>query len=340
MGSKPVGISASRASAILGLNSYQSPFEVWQRIMEERKPGFNAAMGYLLPPEADNAAIRWGKAFEDAVISLAESAMGAEIMDRERFYSATPGGIELTCHIDGQYSDGKLHEGKTTSFFAWKDKWGEPGSEDVPMEYYIQVQHQMICTGAEGAIVSVLVFPKRVEEFEKDGWIVAEFDYGGKKYGLGKGGQSYYPEECIQKPIEWATHLNDMGYFHQYPIQANKKLQKKLIDLYNKWWQDYVIKEIPPTDGITYEDIRRLCPCPIGTIVCDREIAKDFARYKKAGKIGGKIKKRQEELRAGLLLKLKDKQGVEDEDSAKKWVFVDECGDKLGQFDGKTFRVS
>jgi len=362
MGSKPVGISASRASAILGLNSYQSSFEVWQRIMEERKHGFNKERGYILPPEPDNAAIRWGQAFEGAIISLAEGVRGMEIGEREALniydqsiYFKTPEvgqttvindprWLEITCHIDGRYPDGKLHEGKTTSYFAWKDKWGAPGSEDVPMEYYIQVQHQMICTGADEAVVSVLVFPKRVEEFEELGWVVVHHDSG--KYGI------YRDLSIIDDPLSlgeyhgeleigaWASELEKMGYFHQYPVKANPKLQKKLIDLYAIWWQNHVIKEIPPTDCITYEDIRRLCPSPIGTVVCGEEVAKDFARYKKAGRIGGKLKKKQEELKVDLLLKLKDEQAFEDEYSKKKFIFVDETGAKLGQFDGKTFRVN
>jgi len=36
MGSKPVGISASRGAAVLGESDYQKVFEIWQRIREER----------------------------------------------------------------------------------------------------------------------------------------------------------------------------------------------------------------------------------------------------------------------------------------------------------------
>jgi predicted phage-related endonuclease len=71
----------------------------------------------------------------------------------------------ITCHIDGMYEDivPVLHEGKTTSSYTFREKWGEPGTNMVPREYFIQVQHQMMLTNTKKAIVSVLVFlPKWV----------------------------------------------------------------------------------------------------------------------------------------------------------------------------------
>jgi hypothetical protein len=335
MGSKPIGISASRASAILGVNKYQSQFEVWQRIMEERKPGFNEARGFILPPEPDNASIRWGNAFENAVISLAECARGCQVGDREEFYSHSLGGLDITCHIDGLYSggntDGELHEGKTTSFFAWKDNWGEPGTDLIPIEYAIQVQHQMICTGASEAIVSVLVFPQRVESLEDFGCELHQDDQGNYYLKLGNGD--------IQTPYSFSKVFAGLGYFHQYPIQANKKLQKKLIDLYAKWWQDYVISETPPLEGASYEDIRRLCPRPNGTIVCGEEVARWFKKYKKASAIEKKMADKKKSIKTALIQHMNNQESVKEDSSTGKWLFLDETGEKLGQFDGKTFRA-
>ena len=94
MGSKPVGISASRGAAVLGISDWQTQFEVWQLIMEERQPGFNASRGYVLPEFKESASLRWGNAFEDANIALSESAsrdleifpFDGKIFDCEGFY--------------------------------------------------------------------------------------------------------------------------------------------------------------------------------------------------------------------------------------------------------------
>jgi len=49
MSNQPRVISSSRGAAILGLSPWSTPFEIFQLIMEERVPGWNAAHGYTLP---------------------------------------------------------------------------------------------------------------------------------------------------------------------------------------------------------------------------------------------------------------------------------------------------
>ena len=56
MGSLPIGISGSRAAAIIGLSQYDTPLSIWQTIMESRNPGFNAERGYEFIPFQGNAA--------------------------------------------------------------------------------------------------------------------------------------------------------------------------------------------------------------------------------------------------------------------------------------------
>ena len=48
--------------------------------MEQEKPGFAKLRGYLLPEPPDNAAIRWGLAFESAIIKLAEMKRSDNIL--------------------------------------------------------------------------------------------------------------------------------------------------------------------------------------------------------------------------------------------------------------------
>lgn len=103
MGSLPVGLSASRGAAIIGLSKWSTPFDVWQQIMESRQPGFNASRGYEYIPFEGNNATDFGSAFEEAVISLAEQEAGNNIIDREGAYSVK-GQDYITCHIDGRYA--------------------------------------------------------------------------------------------------------------------------------------------------------------------------------------------------------------------------------------------
>ncbi len=360
MGSTPRGISGSRASAILGLSEYQSAFEAFQVLKEECYPGWNAAHGYLLPEPPDNAAIRWGTAFESSVIELAEAKRGMGITNREWLYAHLESGgclvnpvsltddAYVTCHIDGVYENFEtLHEGKTTSMMNFWDSWGTPGTDRVPQGYQVQVQHQMLCTGASECNVSVLTFPKRVDEWEKEGWVTQELSGIGApgKYALHKqhavpGG---FAIDLESRPIHWASTMAEMGFFHQYPVPASPSLQKTLVEFYSDFWARYIKGNEEP-DFTRYDDIRRAFPEPVGTIVLteqeerwvsERKLIKD--EIKESGRLG----KRAEELKVLTLSSVCKRMGrdaVIDTESQDKVVFMSAAGKKLGSFDGKIFR--
>jgi putative phage-type endonuclease len=347
MGSKPSGISASRGAAILGLSEYQTPFEVWQRIMEAREPGFNAARGYTAPPELDNPAIRWGTAFESAVIKLAEQSREDSVYLREQYFTAA-GHKFITCHIDGAYFNHgmyppqTLHEGKTTSAFAFQGNWGKPGTDHIPEVYQVQVQHQMICTGAQEVIVSVLVFPRVPDEWEEEGWEIITTAADG--YAL-RNMRQHVGSRSIET---WAMVLNEMGYFHQYTVPASQTLQQMMVRIYHDFWERYVLTGAPP-EPRTYEDIKRLIPAPKGTVVCDGDLRRWFAEYAQINAeigSGSDLAKRQAALRVDILNAVRDEAKlVEDDESVEAIVFRDGEGHKLGSYyrtksGGLVFRVN
>lgn len=365
MGSKPIGISGSRAATILGLNDWQSEFELWQRIMEEREPGFNSLQSFVMPKPQDNASIRWGTAFEDSIVKLAEEKAGWEIINREMLYyyhaegtgqgpkeacpdmytKVLPWGDYISCHIDGYYHDSQstipftLHEGKTSSYWNWKDTYGEPGTDKVPAYVQCQVQHQLLCTGFEECIVSVLVFPKRQDEWEDMGW---HFHYNLKKhneYRLHNDDIKKNFLECID-PLTWSTVLDQMGYFHQYHIQANKDLQTLMINKYIKWWKKHIINKEQPVPRNT-DDIKRLFPEPVGTIVATEEIESLCAEYKQIGQEiskTGRLGKRREDLKVKILDWMRKQDSIIDEDSREKTILRDQSGEKLVSWNGRKFR--
>lgn len=376
MGSLPVGISGSRAAAILGMSPWSTPFQVWQDIMEKRQPGFNAKHGYDYTPFEGNASTRWGLAFEDAIIKLAEDKAGKEIgsreapfmyyMDAEKqapvFMSEGMGFKDdykyphITCHVDGLYTVNDesspifngpvLHEGKTTTAYGFGDKWGEPGTDKIPVEYQIQVQHQMLCTGADSAIVSVLVFPKRPDDWEEMGWVADWWEHEkdsaingymltlhGEQEGSPTGNGVY--DQVM--PIHWAHTLDEMGFFHQYTVPANRELQSLMLDKYREWWQEYVIGETPP-EPQNYDDIRALITAPTGTIIVDSDTARWFKEYKDIGsEIGatGNLAKRKEQLKVLILDHARSLESTLDDDSTDKWIFMDDRGRKVGSY-GRT----
>lgn len=302
MGSQPIGIySASGISAILGLNQYTTPLHAWQNIMEKLKPGFNAERGFKLPEFPDNAPIRWGHGFEDAIIKLAEEKEGCEIIDRERLFTKNIGDIMLSCHIDGAYNDISgnyliLHEGKTTNSRAFysvkgedyddqtgeiefKRRWGDPLSDEVPMEYTVQCAIQRIVTGAELVKLSVLVFPKSTQDFEDLGWnIIRRTDNDGIVDGYWINRMDEKEQyECFE-PFKWAKIFDEIGNFHTYNLPTNKPLESLIIEKIQEFDAKYVKTEVPP-EFTDYSDVRRLMSQAMGTIIATEEFTAKIDEY-------------------------------------------------------------
>jgi predicted phage-related endonuclease len=338
MGSQPRLVSASRGAAVLGVSGFSTQTAVWQEIEAELRPGFNAEHGYKLPEREESAAMRWGNCFESAIIELAERARGKHINLRESLFAVKDYNF-ITCHIDGAYFPegvtpvSVLHEGKTTSSFIFRDKWGEPGTDRVPREYQIQAQHQMICTGAEKVIVSVLVFPETPEAWEKAGWrvsprkvlhdpaawIIERFDDAGA---------------CVDdtSPDRWAYPLAEMGFVHQYTVPAKPSLQKMMVERYRKFWENHVIPGAPP-EPENYVDIKRLFPEPKATLVVDERIERLLSEY---SQINAELKdqeKRQDAIKTKVLdWARRQEGGAVDEDSAEALILRNGSGGKVGSF--------
>jgi predicted phage-related endonuclease len=330
----PLNISASRAGAILGMSQYSTPLQVWLQIMESREPGFCEKHNYQIPEFEYNSAMKWGHAFESAVIELAEEkAVNMQIFDRERLFNHST--LEyITCHIDGRYSCFPivLHEGKTTSANYFYSAFGEPGTDRVPVEYQLQCQHQMICTGTEKVILSVLVFPKRVEEWEKMGYEIELLD---KEFGFYR---LNFKNDI--NPIDinkWAHVLSEMGYFHQYVITTHADLQKLMLEAYSDFWNNHVLTGTPP-EPMNYDDIRAICREPVGTIISTPEIENLISEYKQIGSeisSTGTLAKRREQLKTQILNYSRTAGFVEDDESRDKWIIRGQDGKKLASY-GKT----
>lgn len=334
----PINISASRAAALLGQSEYQTPVSVWLQIMEAREPGFCARRGYTLPIIEYTPAMRWGHAFEGAIVELASAEKATEITAREALFMVDFDGLErtnpehgiITCHIDGLYigdTPPTLHEGKTTSEFYYHTHFGEPGTDRVPGPYQIQCQHQMICTGAEKVILSVLVFPKRPEEWETMGYMPEECPPGTWRVNSAEFINSV-------NPIDWARTLAEMGFFHQYEINAHPELQKKMLERYREFWENNVIGAREP-EPQSMDDIKCLCPSPVGTVVADETIERmlyERESIKSEISATGALGKRVEQIKVAALDYMRKSGAVLDDESKDKFLLLSRDGRKLASY--------
>jgi putative phage-type endonuclease len=314
MGNTPKNISASRAAAIVGMSPWATALDVWLNIQEDRAPGFCERNGYLKPEFLETEQLKWGLAFEDEIVKLARNKrlMDIHFTGENEKLLEMKGREYITCHPDGFYEDGRtLHEGKTTNAMTYRQKWGEPGTDQVPAQYKLQCQHQMMISGASQCIISVLVFPKMVDEFCDLDRVVVE---------------------------NWAWTLEDMGYFHQYVLDADFELHEKLLGIYEKFWNHNVLGVNPP-QPTCYDDIKKMCIEPVGTIVVDEQQWRWLTEHKELGEEMSAAKARRDQLKT-LILDWADKSGAHpvDKISVNKWVFMSQDGKKLGTWNGKQFR--
>lgn len=136
-------IGASEAAAVLGLNPYVTPFEVWA----EKVGKLEAFEG--------NKYTDAGQRFEGAVLDWAEEKLGDLVRNIPARLPGLPIGSTLDAMLMG--SDVPV-EAKTAGLFGPLHKdWGDEGTDQVPDSYVVQCQMQMLCTDAELAYLAAFL---------------------------------------------------------------------------------------------------------------------------------------------------------------------------------------
>lgn len=135
------GIGGSDAAAVLGLSKWKTPLEVWQEKRGE------------VGPQLDNEPMLWGRALEPVIRQQYAERTGRIVRVPEQIIRHPD--IEfMLANLDGFTDDRRVVEIKTA---RTNQDWGEPGTDEVPQAYLIQVQHYLAVTGFEVADIAVLI---------------------------------------------------------------------------------------------------------------------------------------------------------------------------------------
>lgn len=144
------GIGGSDAAAVLGLSPWRTPLAVY---LEKRGEGAESA---------ETEPMRWGTRLEPLVRQ--------EYADRAGEVVRVPDGLLrhpahqwMLATIDGVTDSGRLVEIKTARS---AEGWGEPGTDQVPQAYLIQVQHYLAVTALPVADVAVLIGGSDYRQYE------------------------------------------------------------------------------------------------------------------------------------------------------------------------------
>ncbi len=143
------GIGGSDSAAIVGLDRYRSPFDVYAD-----KLG-------LKPEQPDNEAMRQGRDLEDYVASRFCEATEKKVRRRNAILQH-PEHTFMTANIDRWVvGENAGFEAKTTSVLN-RAKFSQG---EFPPNYYVQCVHYMAVTGAERWYLAVLVLNKAFHVF-------------------------------------------------------------------------------------------------------------------------------------------------------------------------------
>lgn len=140
------GIGASEAAAVLGVSPYCTPYELWL-VKTNRMPKESILT---------ESRLRLRHAHEQTIAD--EYAMQCDVklrrVNQTIYHKKMP---HMLCHLDRLViGKQKIVECKSSMSYM-KSSWGEVGTDDVPMDYIVQVQHQYACTGYSEADIAVLI---------------------------------------------------------------------------------------------------------------------------------------------------------------------------------------
>lgn len=134
------GIGGSDVAGILGLSKWTTPLQVYLDKIGQA------------PESEDNAPMKWGRYLEPVIRQAYSDETGRTVRTMDMIRS--PVRPFMLANIDGFTDDGRLLEVKTA---RTGEGWGEPGTDQIPTAYMLQVQHYLEVTGFEFADVAVLI---------------------------------------------------------------------------------------------------------------------------------------------------------------------------------------
>jgi len=135
------GIGASDSAAVMGLSPWRTPYQVYLDKIGEAKPWDS------------NPQMSWGLRMEPALRQFYSDVTNRPVRlpDKILYHSKYQ---FLLASLDGFTDDKRVVELKTSRI---SKGWGEPGTNEIPDYYVIQVQHQMIVTDFNVADVVVSI---------------------------------------------------------------------------------------------------------------------------------------------------------------------------------------
>lgn len=150
-------LGSSDMAAVLGVSPWKTRLDLYLEKIGQGKPD-----------DPDKAKIfKRGKRMEPIVIDMLEEEKGFQVIARNRRYTDQEFPF-LACEVDAEAMVDAEHvnlEIKTSHPFA-AAKFGEEGTDEIPVEYAAQAMHSLMVTGRRRCIFGVLVGSDNLSTYE------------------------------------------------------------------------------------------------------------------------------------------------------------------------------
>ncbi len=222
------GIGGSDVGAILGVNKYKTPFDVY---LEKTEP--------ITEVKEQSESAYFGDIFEDIVAREFEKRTGKKVRRDRKHYKHNEYPF-MVANIDRRVvGENAILECKTANQYLLKE-WED---DEIPASYLLQVQHYLFVTGAELGYIAALIggqkfiwkeVPRDEEliqmiiEEEKNFWKMVE-DKTPPSLDGSSAAENYLKEKYKQAESEKAIELG-FEYKDKIKIYFELKDQKDLLE--------------------------------------------------------------------------------------------------------------
>lgn len=146
------GIGASEIGAILGVNRFKTPLDVYAE-----KLGLKEAT-------PDNPALRWGRILEPAIASAYEEFHGVELSECAHRVKEFDGCRFLMTPDRLSEDEALIVEIKTAGLWSAKD-WGASGEDGAPLSYAAQLALYLWGAGMATGVIAALIAGQDYREY-------------------------------------------------------------------------------------------------------------------------------------------------------------------------------
>jgi putative phage-type endonuclease len=137
-------IGCSEIAVALGLSSYETPYQLWQRKTDRA------------PAKQSTLAMRLGVPLEPVIKALYEERTGFKLRRNNKKFQHP--WLPLVGHLDYEVVGEKgLVDGKSSLSFGGRSRYGADGTDELPPEHILQGQGYLMLTGKQWIDFAVLM---------------------------------------------------------------------------------------------------------------------------------------------------------------------------------------